>query len=114
MAPRHGGSTTTFVVGFTAPEAAGHQGVFERSYQIGAGAPQRRGCAWTTGTAVNEAAKGQRVRVRLRPAGGSRWCPGLYKGTISMEEGPFCQRGQPCPEFATRIRTIGHFHFRVR
>ena len=114
VAPHHGGSGTTFIVAFTAPDAAGHQGVVERSYQVGASAPQGRGCGWTTGSAVNKAAKGQRVRVRLRPAGRSRWCAGLYKGTISFEEGPFCQRGQPCPAFATRIRTVGHFRFRVR
>jgi hypothetical protein len=113
-APHHGGPATTFIVAFTAPDAAGHQGVFQRSYQIDASAPQQRSCAFTTGSAVNRASKGERVRVRLRPGGRSRWCEGLYKGTISFEEGPFCERGQPCPAFATRIRTIGHFHFRVR
>jgi hypothetical protein len=30
-----------------------------------------------------------------------------------MTEGPYCEAGQPCPEFPTTTRTIARFSFKV-
>lgn len=112
VAPRHGGVHRTFIVGFTAPAPAGAQGVMSRSYSVSAERGRGTGCTWSMSRAVSDADTGQRVHVYLKPDGA--WCRGLFKGTVTMTEGPNCSAGPPCPLFATRITTLGRFSFRVR
>ena len=112
ISPRHGGPHRTFIVGFTAPAAAGAQGIRSRSYSVSAERGRRSGCTWSASRVVSEANTGERVHVYLKPDGA--WCRGLFKGTLTMTEGPNCSAGPPCPLFATRISTLAHFSFRVR
>src|SRR4051812_45649949 len=109
--PKTGHRGTTFRVAFTAPKAAGHQGVYERSYSVEL-AVRGRGCSQGSVQTVPDAKAGQRVKLRFRPPSG-RWCLGKGRGTVSMTEGPYCQAGEPCPEFPTTTREIAHFSFKV-
>jgi hypothetical protein len=113
IAPGRGHPGTAFRVGFTAPQAAGHQGVFERDYSVELAVGHGSRCTAAAGARVSEAAAGERVRVSI--SGPSPWCRGRGHGTVSMTEGPYCNRAnpQPCPEFPTRTREIGRFSFRV-
>jgi len=111
--PHAGRSTTTFHAAFTAPDAAGHQGVVDRRYEVDASGPSRRGCVGGVTTSARPSRAGERVRVALRPGRG-HWCGGSYTGAITEFQGPYCQPGNVCPLFVTRVRTIGHFRFRVR
>lgn len=110
--PRPGHPRTTFRVAFTAPKAAGHQGVVERSYSVEL-AVRGTGCSQAAAQTVPDAAAGERVHLRFRPS--HRWCLGKGRGTISMTEGPYCDRSKPdpCPEFPSSTREIAHFSFRV-
>jgi len=112
ISPRPGHPHTTFHVSFTAPKAAGHQGVVERSYSVELSV-RGRGCAQSSVQTVPSAAAGERVYLRFRPS--HRWCLGKGRGTVSMTEGPYCDRTKPdpCPEFPTTTREIAHVSFRV-
>ena len=112
VAPHSGAADATFTVGFTAPTAAGVQGIFERSYAVSAFGG-RRGCHSAANSRVDSATRGERVRVPLHPSG-RRWCRGDYKGVVTFESGPHCERGHVCPAFVTQLKTIGRFGFRVR
>jgi hypothetical protein len=39
---------------------------------------------------------------------------GAYRGQIDEFEGPACAKGKPCPEFPSRLRTLGRFAFQVK
>ena len=110
ITPKRGHPDTTFRVGFTAPQTAGHQGVYERSYSVELSV-RGRGCAQSAATEVTQATAGRRVRVWFKPA--SRWCLGRGRGSISMTEGPYCNPPDPCPEFPTRTSEIAQVDFRV-
>jgi hypothetical protein len=112
LAPKPGHPRTTFRVAFTAPKAAGHQGVTERSYSVELSV-RGRGCIQSSVQTVPDAAAGERVHLRFRPS--HRWCLGKGRGTVSMTEGPYCDRTKPdpCPEFPTTTREIAHVTFRV-
>src|SRR4051794_7896190 len=111
--PKTGHRGTTFRVAFTAPKAAGHQGVVERSYSVDLSV-LGRGCSQGAVQTVPKAAAGERVKLRF-PAPPHRWCLGKGRGTISMTEGPYCDpsKPDPCPEFPTTTRDIAHFSFKV-
>jgi hypothetical protein len=109
--PTTGHRGTTFRVAFTAPKAAGRQGVTERSYSVEL-TVRARGCSQSSVQTVPNAKAGQRVKMRFRPPSG-HWCLGKGRGTISMSEGPYCQAGQPCPAFPSTTREIAHFSFKV-
>jgi hypothetical protein len=114
VTPKPGHRGTTFRVAFTAPKAAGRQGVVERSYSVELSV-SGRGCSQSSARTVSQAAAGERVKVRF-PAPSERWCLGKGRGTISMTEGPNCDRStgdRPCPEFPTSTRDIAHFTFKV-
>jgi hypothetical protein len=110
--PKPGHPGTTFRVAFTAPKAAGRQGVVERSYSVEL-AVRGTGCSQASAQTVPNAAAGERVHLRFRPS--HRWCLGKGRGTISMSEGPYCDpsKPDPCPEFPSSTREIAHFSFRV-
>ena len=113
ISPKPGHPNTVFRVSFTAPRAAGHQGVSERSYSVELSV-RGRGCSQASARTVATAAAGQRVKVRFPPPS-RRWCLGKGRGTISMTEGPYCDRSKPdpCPAFPTTTREIAHFKFSV-
>jgi hypothetical protein len=110
VTPTTGHPHTTFRVSFTAPQAAGHQGVTERSYSVELSV-RGQGCSQAAAQTVPNAAAGQRVHLQFRPS--QRWCLGKGRGTVSMTEGPYCNPPDPCPEFPTRTSDIGHFSFKV-
>src|SRR3954447_24940335 len=112
--PKTGHRTTTFRVAFTAPKAAGDQGVYERSYPVEM-TLRGRGCTQSAVRIVSRAAAGQRVRVRF-PAPSGHWCLGTGRGTIYMEENPDCDdtsERDPCPQYPSMTREIAHFGFKV-
>jgi hypothetical protein len=111
ISPKHGKPKTVFRVGFTAPQAAGREGVIERSYSVEF-TIRRGGCASGAAQDVPAAAAGERVRLKFAPE--RRWCRGRGRGTITQQEGPYCQPGQPCPEFPSTSKPIAHFSFRVK
>jgi hypothetical protein len=111
ISPKHGTPKTVFRVGFTAPEAAGHEGVVERSYSVEL-LVRGSNCSQAAVETVPEAAAGERVRLAFRPR--RRWCRGRGHGTIYQEEGPYCpDHSQPCPLFPSTSKPIAHFAFRV-
>jgi hypothetical protein len=113
VAPHAGAPDTAFRVAFTAPDAAGHQGVFVRSYSVQLTAARGYACTRTMAMDVAKAAKGERVRLvfRARPP----WCAGRGHGTIFESSGPYCPRKtDPCPAFPSETRTIARFRFSVR
>jgi hypothetical protein len=106
--PRTGGRRTHFVVRFRAPARTGVLGIVDRRYQVEASG-KGTGCAHATSADVPPTHKGQRVSVTLS----GPWCAATYHGKLTEVEGPYCRPGQPCPKFATTIRTIGRFRFEV-
>ena len=106
--PRSGGPKTQFVVRFRAPARTGVIGIEETRYEVQASG-KGTGCAHSLATDVPPTRKGQRVSVRLS----GPWCVASYRGKLTETVGPYCRPGQPCPEFATRIRTIARFTFDV-
>jgi hypothetical protein len=113
ISPKIGTPKTVFRVGFTAPEAAGHEGVVERSYSVELVAAHGRNCTHSVGEQVDKASAGERVRVSLR--GRYKWCQGRGHGTIYQQEGPYCpDHSQPCPLFPSTSKPIARFAFRVR
>lgn len=108
VTPKSGGPRTRFVVRFRAPARTGVIGLLDRRYEIkvrGKGT----GCAQSGGAEVPPTHRGQRVSVKLP----GPWCVASYLGKLVETEGPHCRTGQPCPEFATRVRTIARFSFKV-
>ena len=63
--PKTGHPGTTFRVAFTAPKAAGREGVVERSYSVELSVPGA-GCSQSVRT-VPKAAAGERVHLRFPP-----------------------------------------------
>jgi hypothetical protein len=113
VSPRVGTQHTTFRVAFTAPRAAGHEGVSQRSYSVRLMAARGSGCTRELSKEVTDAPRGDRVRLAFRAP--HPWCRGRGRGTISETDGPYCPRkGDPCPLFATRMQTLARFAFRVR
>jgi hypothetical protein len=65
--------------------------------------------------ALPSAAAQARLMTTLDPGQlGGRWCVGAYRGQIDEIDAPACVNGKPCPEFASRLRTLGRFAFRVK
>jgi hypothetical protein len=106
--PKSGGPGTRFVVRFRAPARTGVIGFEERRYEVQA-AGKGTGCAQSAGTSVPATRKGQRVSAKLH----GLLCVATYHGKVIETIGPHCVSGQPCPEFATRVRTIARFTFAV-
>jgi hypothetical protein len=106
--PQSGSPGTRFVVRFRAPARTGVIGVQERRYQIQAHG-KGTNCAQGAGTTVPPTRKGQQVSIRLS----SLRCVATYHGKVTETIGPHCVSGQPCPLFASHIRTIARFTFAV-
>jgi hypothetical protein len=108
VTPKSGGPRTRFVVRFRAPARTGVVGIEERRYQVEASGIGTD-CAHSEASEVPPTHRGQRVSVKLS----GPWCPATYHGKLTETIGPHCRAGQPCPLFATRIRTIARFRFDV-
>jgi hypothetical protein len=106
--PRTGGPRTRFVVRFRAGARTGVIGIVDRRYQVEVSG-KGTGCAQSAATDVPPTHKGQLVSVKLS----GPWCVATYHGKLTWVEGPYCRAGQPCPEFATQVRTIARFTFVV-
>jgi len=106
--PQTGGPRTHFVVRFQAPARTGVIGIIDRRYRVEASG-KGTGCAEARSTDVHPTRKGQRVSVTLS----GPWCAAFYHGKVIETDGPYCRSGQPCPEFATQVRTIARFTFKV-
>jgi hypothetical protein len=111
--PGSGTPRTTFNVRFRLPDAAGHRGLVQRSYTVSA---RRRGlgCVSHFGASITTGAAGANVTLRVSDRT-SGLCPGTWRGKVDEQSGPYCPPGGgPCPEFPTRVSTIGRFSFLVR
>jgi hypothetical protein len=106
--PPTGTRNTHFAVRFRAPARTGVLGLVQRRYQVEASG-KGAGCAHAASAEVPPTRAGQRVSVTLS----GPWCAATYHGKLTEIEGPYCRPAQPCPEFATTIRTIGRFRFAV-
>ena len=119
VAPSSGTTATKFVVSFTAPETTGQILTVVRRNRLTASAPSSapaHGCVRSVSTGLPASVAGTRVSVTLNPArlGGRRWCKGIWKGTITSTQGPYCPTGQLCPQYLTYRGVVGRFTFRVR
>ena len=113
VAPIGGTPRTKFVVRFRAPSRTGRFGALTRSLNVVANGPTGRGCMANVDVAVPSSGRGARVTARLDPGGGNRWCKGSYSGTIEQIDAPPCRFNQVCITTHDRVKTIGHFSFRV-
>jgi hypothetical protein len=113
--PTTGSPRARFVVSFRTPDRTGRIGVFDRRDELSAHGPTgQTGCVPEVSRALPSAAAHARVTTTLDPRRlGSKWCVGAYHGEIDEIEGPACVEGQPCPEFVSRLRTLGRFAFKV-
>jgi hypothetical protein len=94
VSPHEGGPRAAFAVGFTAPS----QSDGGTSYWVSAARVRpREGCTQERTVPAFADADGDRVRVRLKPGEGKRWCRGRYRGDVMWSEGPDCSQGEPCP-----------------
>jgi hypothetical protein len=113
--PTSGSSTTQFVVSFGTPDRTGKVGIFDRREELSLQGPSHvAGCISSVSKTLPAAAAHARVSDTLDPAQlGGRWCVGAYRGQIEEIQGPACVTGKPCPEFASQLRRLGRFVFRV-
>jgi hypothetical protein len=93
VSPHRGGPQAAFAVGFDAPKASG-RGV-DYNVSVVRRAP-REGCVDERVVPATAEVAGERVRVRLKPGAGERWCRGRYRGTVTMVDGPYCPTGYHC------------------
>jgi hypothetical protein len=114
--PARGTSTTTFTVALTARRTLGVSGTGRYGYELLLAGPRPR-C--TEFTEVTHAARAARVQVRLVAPLVTGWCLGDFRGTVLLDEEPYCPpppAGGPihaCRLFATRLLDVGHFSFVV-
>ena len=114
--PTSGSPTTQFVVSFRTPDRTGKVGIVDRREELSLQGPSHAaGCISSVSTTLPAAAAHARVSDTLDPAQlGGKWCVGAYRGQIEEIQGPACAKGKPCPEFASRLRTLGRFAFQVK
>ncbi len=111
--PTTGTPSTTFVVSFVAPTAAGNVNGLRRWYVVSV-----RGRAKANATCTNGATKlvshaRANVRVRVPLSGGtSGWCVGTFRGSVDEWFRPICVAGRACPQFIG-FRILGTFKFTV-
>jgi len=108
--PAVGGSRTTFVVSFTAPQRTGVIGSKRLRDELSVDVSSTAGGCLAQATApVPNTRRGQRVQVRLGPERfGGRWCAGVFHGRILELQTAVCPHGTLCPTYVL-IRTIGRF-----
>ena len=116
VSPSTGSPKTTFVVKFRSRSQLGVHGVHNSAYRVTAAGPHAAGCAGDADMAAQTGATGQRLRLRLAPPKGQRWCRGSFQGQVFYEDGPYCPEGHtgPCPMFPSTSTPVGRFSFRVR
>ena len=115
VSPRTGHPTTTFVVTFRSPDRTGRSGVVERRDTLSVRGPRGTACVASATEQLPLSRLHALVRAKLEPSAfGGTWCLGTFHGRIDELAGPYCGKGAPCPEFATRVTTIGRFAFTVR
>ncbi|MHB8690406.1 MAG: hypothetical protein ACYDHH_04105 [Solirubrobacteraceae bacterium] len=114
VTPPTGSATTSFVIGFRAPDRTGRHGVNERHYVLSASGPPSPGCVASVDQRLAYARRGALVEVRLDPArlGGS-WCPGTFRGLIQELQARACPTRSPCHTHASLVATIGRFTIEV-
>jgi hypothetical protein len=113
--PTSGSPTTRFAVSFRTPDRTGPIGVLDRRDELRLDGPSgQAGCVSGVSRALPSAAAHARLTTSLDPEQlGGTWCVGAYRGRIDEIQGPACAKGKPCPEFASRLRTIGRFAFEI-
>lgn len=112
--PRAGSPDTHFRVSFTAPASSGVSRSTSRRYEVSANGPSGHGCTSTASAPLGPVHAGQRVHVRLAPAGPSHeWCPGAFTGRVDETITPVCGFRELCPAYVAVV-TVGRFAFRVR
>jgi hypothetical protein len=114
--PTSGSPTTRFVVSFRTPDRTGRAGLLDPRDELSVQGPSSQaGCVSDVSRALASAAAHALVTTTLDPARlGGKWCVGGYRGRIDETHAPACAKGKPCPEFASRIRTLGRFAFQVK
>ena len=115
--PQTGASTTVFTLRLTPGQTLGVRGSGRFEYQILI-AGQNPRC--TQFTDVTAGRRGVRLDVALQPATVVGWCVGAHRGTVLLEENPYCPPppasgpAATCRLFAARTVDVGHFSFAVR
>ncbi|HEX4563279.1 MAG TPA: hypothetical protein VH115_02390 [Solirubrobacteraceae bacterium] len=114
VVPSTGVPSSVFTLSFRAVASTGRSGSIERRDVVfGSLTGRAVGCATSFAASARDAAAGVRVRVTLRPPKPtSRWCVGVYRGTVDEREQPVCAPGRACPAFIV-VRAIARFSFRV-
>lgn len=109
--PAAGTPTSTFVVSFTSPGRTGVIGSKRLLDQLTAvSATPVKGCLPQVESAVPDAHRGQRVRVRLDPFTlGGHWCTGRYTGKIVELQTLVCPPGAMCPTYVRLLGTVARF-----
>ncbi|GAC1437219.1 MAG: hypothetical protein NVSMB51_10500 [Solirubrobacteraceae bacterium] len=110
--PRRGTPSTVFRVRLTARTSLGLHGGLMREYSVSASGHRRRGCAAVALVTLAAGPAGTVLHAVLRA--GKRWCPGAYRGAVTLLGGPHCDPGTPCPAFALAPVPAGRFGFSVR
>jgi hypothetical protein len=111
--PSTGTPSTTFVVSFVAPTAAGNVNGLHRWYVVSARGPAKANATCTNGATklVSYARANRRLRVPL--SGGTHgWCSGTFHGSVEEWFRPICVVGRACPQFIG-FRILGTFKFTV-
>jgi hypothetical protein len=116
VSPLVGRPTTIFTVAFRSPIRTGVVGnVRLRELLVATSASPRAGCLGGVRAPVPDARRGERVRVRLAPAGlGGRWCPGVYRGRVLELQTAVCPDGSACPTYVRLLGTAARFRLTVR
>jgi hypothetical protein len=114
--PTSGSPTTRFLVSFRTPDRTGRVGIFDRRDELSLQGPSHAaGCILSVSKTLPAAAAHARVAATLDAEQlGGKWCVGAYRGQIEEIQGPACVTAKPCPEFASLLRRLGTFAFRVK
>lgn len=118
VSPSSGTPNTDFTVHFVAREPTGRAGQVRRSYVVTARGPSREACVVKASAQSEGTPPGATVEVTLSPAQqeGRVWCPGRYRGRVSITTAFACPAKGRChvpPGFPTRSKDVGDVAFRV-
>jgi hypothetical protein len=113
--PATGTPSTTFVVSFVAPAAAGDVNGLRRWYVVSARGPGKTNVTCTNAVTrlVSSARAHTRVRVLLSGSIAGGWCLGTFHGTVEEWFRPICVAGRACPQFIG-FEILGTFKFTVQ
>ena len=115
--PGVGSTTEAFTIAFTTDRDLSPSRFLEIKV---VSAVRRPSCEHTEFADITYARKGQRIVVVLRPIDKSRWCPGIYRGTVGRwVRASHCGKGVdnfPCTspdETRPNGNVVGRFQFRI-